>query len=216
MNWGELWPILALSAQVSGIAVLISAVIGIPVGTWLGLTNARLRAVMRVLTHTGMALPPVVVGLLIYLLLSRSGPWGELGWLFSVQAMIFAQVILAIPFVVGITMNSVSAIPSDLALQLRGLGASDWQVRTSVLREASPGILLAVAAAVGRSISEVGAVLIVGGNIEDKTRVMTTAIVLETGQGNFEFALVLGGFLLIAAFGVNALILLLQRSQRLA
>ena len=163
--------------------------------------------------HTGMALPPVVVGLLLYLLLSRSGPLASLGWLFTPQAMITAQTILALPFVIGITSSSVSAVPCELGEQIKSLGASHWQCRWAILREARPGILLAVAAAFGRSVSEVGAVLIVGGNIESHTRVLTTAIVLETNKGNFELALGLGAVLLSVALLVNFLILRLQGNR---
>ena len=155
-----------------------------------------------------MALPPVVVGLLLFLLLSRSGPLGSLGWLFTSRAMVLAQTLLALPFVVGITIASVEAVPTDLILQVRSLGAGPWQARWTVLREARGGLALAVATALGRSFSEVGAVLIVGGNVEGHTRVLTTAIVLETGKGEFAFALVLGGVLLALALAVNVLILL--------
>jgi tungstate transport system permease protein len=157
-----------------------------------------------------MALPPVVVGLALYLLLSRSGPLGALDWLFTPQAMVLAQVLLTLPFVLGITMASVAAVPAELPLQVRSLGASPWQVRLAVLTEARPGVLLAVATAFGRSVSEVGAVLIVGGNIRGQTRVLTTAIVLETGRGDFGLALALGGVLLGLALAVNVLIVRLQ------
>jgi len=162
-----------------------------------------------------MGLPPVVVGLVLYMLFSRSGPLAGLGWLFTPQAMIVAQVILALPFVVGITMASVAAVPGALLPQLRSLGATERQVRWTVLREARHGVLLAVAAAFGRSISEVGAVLIVGGNIQGHTRVLTTAIVLETSKGQFGFALALGGALLALALLVNVLILRLHGGQPL-
>jgi tungstate transport system permease protein len=165
--------------------------------------------------HTGMALPPVVVGLVLYLLLSRSGPLAFLGWLFTPKAMITAQTILALPFVIGITMSSVAAVPTELGAQIKSLGASDWQCRWTVLREARHGLLLAVAAAFGRSISEVGAVLIVGGNIAGDTRVLTTAIVLETSKGQFEFALALGAALLSVALLVNVFILRWQGNRRL-
>jgi tungstate transport system permease protein len=157
-----------------------------------------------------MALPPVVVGLAVYLLLSRSGPLGILGWLFTPQAMILAQSLLAMPLVIGITMSSVAGVPSELPLQVASLGATPGQGRMAVLREARPGVLLAVAAGFGRSISEVGAVLMVGGNIEGHTRVLTTAIVLETGKGQFAAALVLGGWLMALAFAVNAIVVQLE------
>ena len=203
----DLWSILWLTLQVSGTAVLFSSLIGIPCGVWLGLARFPGKRLVSALVHTGMALPPVVVGLLLYLLLSRQGPLATLGWLYTRQAMIAAQTILALPFVIGITMNAVSAVPRQLRDQIRSLGASPRQTRWTILREARHGVLLAVAAAFGRSISEVGAVLIVGGNIAGHTRVLTTAIVLETSQGNFKFALALGGALILLALLVNAFIL---------
>ena len=207
----EFLGIVLLSLQVSGLAVLISSCVGIPLGAWLGLSQSRFRPLVAAVVHTGMALPPVVIGLLLYILLSRSGPLGGLGWLFTPAAMTLAQIILALPFVTGITMSAVAAVPEDLARQLRSLGASDWQGRWTVLREARPGVLLAVAAAFGRSISEVGAVLVVGGNIAGHTRVLTTAIVLETGKGMFDVALALGAVLLALALLVNVAILRWQR-----
>lgn len=211
MNWSaELWPIVALSLRVSATAVLLSTLVGVPLGAWLGLTRSRLRGPLSVLIYTGMGLPPVVMGLLVYLLLSRSGPLGRLEWLFTPKAMILAQVVLAVPLVTGITMSAVAAVPAELFTQVLSLGAGTWQARRAVLREARPGVFLAVAAAFGRSISEVGAVLMVGGNIQNQTRVLTTAIVLETGKGEFALALALSGWLLALALTVNVLILRLQ------
>ena len=142
-----------------------------------------------------------------------SGPFAFLGWMFTIEAMIAAQTVLALPFVIGITMSSVAAVPTELPAQIRTLGASERQCRWTILREARHGVLLAVAAAFGRSVSEVGAVLIIGGNIQGHTRVLTTAIVLETGKGNFEFALALGGTLLLMALLVNLVIVRLQGSR---
>jgi tungstate transport system permease protein len=157
-----------------------------------------------------MGLPPVVVGLVVYLLLSRSGPLAFLEWLFTPNAMVLAQVILALPLVTGITMSSVAAVPPELFSQVRSLGASKWQTRGALLREARIGVFLAVAVAFGRSISEVGAVMMVGGNIHNHTRVLTTAVVLETGNGRFGLALALGGWLLALALLVNIAIVRLQ------
>ena len=199
----ELGDILWRSLQVSGVAVVVSSLVGIPIGVWLGSTRFPGRSFLSVLIQTGMALPPVVVGLLVYLLLSRSGPFGGLGWLFTVQAMIIAQVVLTLPFVVGITMVSIAAVPPELFLQVRSLGASPWQARWTVLREARSGVVLALATALGRSFSEVGAVLMVGGNIERHTRVLTTAIMLETSRGRFGLALALGAILMALALAAN-------------
>jgi tungstate transport system permease protein len=202
----ELWSIVRLSLEVSGTALVVSSLVGVPLGAWLGLAQFRGKRLVAAVVHTGMALPPVVVGLVVYLLLSRSGPLAPLGWLFTPQAMMLAQIILALPWVVGITMSAVAAVPAELALQIRGLGASRWQSRWTLLREARQGVVLAVAAAFGRSISEVGAVMIVGGNIEGHTRVLTTAIVLETGKGRFALALALGVWLLGLALLANLII----------
>jgi tungstate transport system permease protein len=210
------WSILLLSVEVTAIAVTVSSLVGVPLGLWMGLAQFRGRAIVSALVRTGMAMPPVVVGLLIYMLLSRSGPLAQLEWLFTPQAMILAQIVLALPFVVGITMSSVEAVPKALWEQTRTLGASNWQCRWTVMQEARQGILLAIAAAAGRSISEVGAVLMVGGNIEGHTRVLTTAIVLETGKGNFEFALALGGALLAFALVINVLIMRLHGGRDFA
>ncbi len=148
-------------------------------------------------------MPPVVVGLLVYLLLSHSGPFGSLDWLYTPKAMILAQVVLDLPFVVGITMTAVAAVPTNLMFQLRTLGASERQARWTILGEARSGVILAIATAFGRSISEVGAVWMVGGNIQDHTRVLTTAIILETGKGQFALALLLGAILLSVALTLN-------------
>ncbi|MBW3542067.1 MAG: ABC transporter permease [Planctomycetes bacterium] len=215
MTGSDLWPIVWLSLRVSGTAVLVSALVGVPLGVWLGLPGSRSHNGWRALVHTGMALPPVVVGLMLYLLLSRSGPLGFLGFLYTAKAMIAAQVILALPFVVGITMTAVAAVPRELVPQLRTLGATDRQVRWTVLKESRPGVLLAVAASFGRSVSEVGAVLIVGGDIQGHTRVLTTAIVFETSKGDFNFALALGAALLVLALSVNLAMLRLGGAARL-
>lgn len=202
--------ILLLSLKVSGTAVLISTVVGLPLGVWLGLERFRGKSVIVGLIQSGMALPPVVVGLLLYLLLSRSGPLGAWGWLFTPHAMILAQFILCLPFVIGITLAAVAAVPPELPWQLRSLGASPRQAQWAVVQEARSGILLAVATAFGRSLSEVGAVWLVGGNIEGQTRVLTTAIVLETGQGHFVLALWLGAALLTVALTINLVIVRYQ------
>lgn len=196
--------------QVSGFAVVTSSVIGLPIGVWLGLRHFRGKSLLVGLVQTGMAMPPVVVGLLLYLLLSRSGPLGNWEWLFTPKAMILAQVILCLPFVVGISMAAVAAVPRELQWQLRSIGASERQSQWAMVCEARTGILLSVATAFGRSLSEVGAVWLVGGNIEGQTRVMTTAIVLETGKGHFSLALLLGAVLLSVALVINIVIVRFQ------
>ena len=157
-----------------------------------------------------MGLPPVVVGLTVYLLLSRGGPLGWMGWLFSPQAMILAQLILALPLVIGLTMAAIEAVDSELILQVRSLGATRTQEIRALIREAQAGVIAAVVAGFGAIISEVGAALLVGGNIAGQTRVLSTAIVLETRRGSFGLALALGGLLLALAFTINAVITKLQ------
>jgi tungstate transport system permease protein len=206
----ELWIIVWLSLRVAGTALALSALTGIPLGTWLGLARFPGKRLLTALLYTGMGLPPVVVGLAVYLLLSRSGPLGGLDWLFTPQAMVLAQSIIALPLVAGLTTAAVASVPAELLLQVRSLGASPWQARWTVLREARTGVVVAVAAGFGRVISEVGAALIVGGNIQGHTRVLTTAIVLETSKGQFALALALGGWLLMLTLLMNLFVVRLQ------
>lgn len=207
----ELWPIVLLSLQVSGTALVFSAVLGIPLGARLALRPVLGQRLIVLLIYTGMGLPPVVVGLFVYLLLSRSGPLGGLNWLFTPAAMVTAQIIIALPLVIGLTMTAVEGVDPALRLQVRALGATPAQVMGAILREARTGVMAAIVAAFGGIISEVGAVMLVGGNIAGKTRVLTTAIVLDTRQGDFELALALGGVLLGLAFISNYLLLRLGR-----
>lgn len=210
------WAAIAgLSVQVSATAILISSLIGVPFGTWLALHHFRGRQILTTLVYTGMGLPPVVVGLVVYLLLSQSGPLGLLDWLFTPLAMILAQAIISLPFVVGITKASVESVGSAVSEQLWTLGATSTQIARAVLWEARAGVVIAVMAGFGRVISEVGAVMLVGGNIEGKTRVLTTAIVLETRRGAFEQAVILGVILLSIALFITSIVLFLsQRSLR--
>jgi tungstate transport system permease protein len=210
-----LYEIVWLSLQVSGIALLIATLIGIPAGAALGLVRFPGRRLAMALVYTGMAFPPVVVGLFVYLMLSRKGPLGSLAWswlprLFTPEAMIVAQIIIAFPLVAGFTMTSVMAVDPNLRLQVQALGASRWQTTLAVLEEARTGVVAAVVAGFGGIISEGGAVMLVGGNIAGQTRVLTTAIVLETNKGNFGLALALGLILLAFAFFANFMILRLQ------
>lgn len=200
-----------LSLRVSGLALLISTLLGIPLGAWLGLGRFLGRRLMVAFVYTGMGFPPVVVGLFIYLLLSRSGPLGDLGWLFTTRAMVLAQAIISLPLVVGFTMAAVMGVDPELRLQLISLGATARQATLTLLWEARVGVLVAVIAGFGSIISEVGAVMMVGGNIQGSTRVLTTAVVLETNKGNFDLAIALGLILLGMAFVINLLLLQLQR-----
>ncbi len=206
--------IISLSLYVSGAALALSALLGLPLGALLALRSFPARRILVALVYTGMGLPPVVVGLFVYLALSRSGPLGELGWLFTPPAMIVAQTIISLPVVAGLTMASIQGVDPALRLQLRALGASPGQVTRALLWEARAGVLVALIAGFGAIISEVGAVMLVGGNIAGSTRVLTTAIVLETRKGDFSLALALAFVLLAITFVINAAALLLQ--QRLA
>jgi len=208
-----LWQIIARSLQVSGLAVFFGLLAGIPIGTWLGLARFPGRGVAVALVNTGLALPPVVVGLFVYLLLSREGPLGALGWLYTPSAMVAAQFVLAAPYVAAITLAAVQSVPPELRLQARALGASRWQALMLHLREARLSLMAAVAAGFGAVISEVGAVIMVGGNVHGETRVITTAIVLETRRGQFATAMALGIILLAIAFTANAFITRVQQSQ---
>lgn len=206
----ELGEIVFLSLRVSGLALLISTLIGVPVGVALGLTRTRAHGLITAILYTGMGLPPVVVGLFVYLMLSRSGPFGLLGWLFTPSAMIAAQTIIALPLVMGLTMTAVRSVDPALRIQVRSLGATAVQEAWAVLVEARIGVVAAIVAAFGGIISEVGAVMLVGGNILGKTRVLTTAIVLNTRQGEFALAIALGVILLALAFAANVALLRLQ------
>jgi len=208
-----LWQIIGRSLQVSGLAVLFGLLAGIPLGTWLGLARFPGRGIAVALVNTGLALPPVVVGLFVYLLLSRQGPLGGLNWLYTPSAMIAAQFVLAAPYVAAITLAAVQSVPPELRLQARALGASRWQALMLHLREARLSLMAAVAAGFGAVISEVGAVIMVGGNVHGETRVITTAIVLETRRGRFATAMALGLILLVIAFAANAFITRVQQAQ---
>ena len=208
----EIWRIVGLSLRVSGLALLLSALGGIPIGAALGLHGFRGRRLAIALVYTGMGFPPVVIGLLVYMLLSRAGPLGFLNWLFTPSAMVLAQTILSFPLIAGFTMSAVAGVDADLRAQLRSLGATSAQVTRAMLWEARSGVIVAVIAGFGSIISEVGAVMLVGGNIDGSTRVLTTAIVLETRKGSFDVALALSFVLLAMTFGLNALVLRLQGS----
>jgi tungstate transport system permease protein len=202
--------IMLLSLRVAGTALLFASIIGIPTGTWLALISFPGKPLINALVYTGMGLPPVVVGLFVYLFLSRSGPLGDLGWLFTPRAMIVAQTIIATPLVMGVTMSSILGLDPNLRPQLKALGATRWQITRTILSEARFGVIVGIVVGMGRVLAEVGAVQLVGGNIDHKTRVMTTAIVLETRRGNFDLALALGIILLSIAFLLNLLLVRLQ------
>ncbi len=205
-----LYEIILFSLYVSGAALAISALIGIPLGALMALKRFSGRKLVMALLYTGMGFPPVVVGLFVYLTLSRSGPAGDLGWLFTPKAIIAAQTIISFPLVAGFTMAAVMGVDANLRRQLLSLGATEWQATLAILTEAKVGVIVAAIAGFGASISEVGAVMLVGGNIEGKTRTLTTAIVLETRKGNFDLAIALGIILLSITFAVNVVMIRLQ------
>ncbi len=189
-----------LSLQLSGAATLISLVIGIPFGTLLALVHFPGRNFLLSLVNTGMGLPPVVVGLIVSIFLWRSGPLGDFQWIYTPTAIVIAQVILAAPVVSGLTAAALQQLDPRLRLQLRGLGASRMQMIWMLWMEARLPLLAALMAGFGSVISEVGASMMVGGNLRHSTRVLTTAIVLETGRGNFALAIALGVILLGLTF----------------
>jgi tungstate transport system permease protein len=210
-----LFEIVMLSLRVSGTALLFSTLIGIPLGAALGLSRFVGRRLVIALLYTGMGFPPVVVGLFVYLMLSRSGPLGQLNSplipsLFTPGAMIVAQTTISFPLVAGFTMAAVMGVDPQLRLQVRALGATNWQTTLAILTEARIGVVVSIIAGFGSIISEVGAVMMVGGNIEHSTRVLTTAIVLETRKGNFDLAMAIGVVLLGISFLTNVAMLRLQ------
>jgi tungstate transport system permease protein len=211
----EVWQITLLSLQVSALATGLSLLIGLPLGTWLALGNFRGRSFFLSLINTGMALPPVVVGLVVAITLWRSGPLGDLKLIYTPAAIVIAQTIIAAPVVTGLTAAALEALDPRLQLQLLGLGASNPQMVWMLWREARLPLLAALMAGFGSVISEVGASMMVGGNIRGQTRVLTTAIVLETGKGEFDRALALSALLLVLTYMINlSLTWIQQRGAR--
>jgi tungstate transport system permease protein len=210
----RVWEITARSLFVSGLATLISLAIGVPLGMALALRRFRARTVVLGLVNTGMGLPPVVVGLVTVILLWRTGPFGDLRLLYTWKALVIAQAALSLPIIVGFSAAAVQSLNPRLRLQLLGLGASRLQVFWMLVRESRLLLLAAVMAGFGAAISEVGASMQVGGNIQGRTRILTTTIVLESGRGNFDVALALGIILLLLAFGVTLALTMLQQSAR--
>jgi tungstate transport system permease protein len=203
-----------LSLKISGIATLISLFIGISIGTAVALTNFYGKRLVISLINTGMGLPPVVVGLFVTILVWRNGPLGFLEILYTPSAMIVAQAIIATPIVMGISLAAIQNLPPNLRLQILSLGASRLQMVWVLIKEARLPLLAAVMAGFGGVISEVGASIMVGGNIKGYSRVLTTATVMETGKGNFDMAIALGIILLLLAFLVNFVLTQIQQRQQ--
>lgn len=210
----DLITIVFLSLRVSIIAIAISTLIGVPLGALLGLKSEKKTRFFNKLIFTFMGMPPVVAGLIIFLILSRQGPLGVLSLLYTPMAMIIAQVFLSAPIVIGLTMVGIRAKGGEVEETARSLGAGSVLTAWTVIKESRYAILGAIISGFSRVVAEVGAVMIVGGNIEGHTRVMTTAIVLETRKGNFELAIGLGLILLLISFVVNSILYNIQRGGK--
>jgi tungstate transport system permease protein len=204
-----------LSVEVSGSATFLSLMVGLPLGTLLALASFPGRKLVVALVNTGMGLPPVVVGLVVALALWRSGPFGELGLMYTPIAMVIAQMLIATPIVAGLTMAALQQLDPRLRWQILGLGASTVQMVLILWRQARLPLLAALMAGFGGVISEVGASMMVGGNIYQQTRVLTTAMVLETSKGNFAAAIALGSILLAITFAINLVLTSIQQRSRL-
>lgn len=203
-----------LSLKISCSATLISLVTGIPAGIFLALADFPGRRLVISLVNTGMGLPPVAVGLFVTVFLWRNGPFGFLEILYTPVAMVLAQTMIASPIVTGITIAAIQSLPADLKLQVRALGATGPQMIWILVRESRLPLLAAVMAGFGGVISEVGASMMVGGNIKGQTRVLTTATVMESGKGNFDVAIALSIILLLLAFSINVLLTRIQQRDR--
>jgi tungstate transport system permease protein len=210
----EVMSITLLSLQVSGLATLISLFIGISIGTTVALSRFPGRRVVVSLINTGMGLPPVVVGLFVTIFLWRNGPLGILGILYTPTAMIIAQIVIAAPIVMGISLAAMQHLPPKLRLQILALGATRLQMVWILVKEARLPLLAAVMAGFGGVISEVGASIMVGGNIKGYSRVLTTATVMETSRGNFDVAIALGIILLLLAYIINLILTQIQQKER--
>jgi len=210
----EVMGITLLSLEVSGSATLISLLLGISIGTLVALTEFPGRRFVVSLINTGMGLPPVVVGLFVTIFLWRNGPLGFLEILYTPVAMIVAQAVIATPIVMGITLAAIQALPKNLRLQILALGATRLQMVWILIKEAKLPLLAGVMAGFGGVISEVGASIMVGGNIKGYSRVLTTATIMETSRGNFDIAIALGIILLLLAYLINLVLTQIQQRER--
>ncbi len=209
----EVVTVTVLSLKISGAATLASTVIGVGAGTAIALLRFPGKRFVISVVNTGMGLPPVVVGLFVTLFIWRSGPLGELGLLYTPAAMVIAQIVIAAPIITGVTLAAMQRLPGKLRLQILALGATRRQMVWLLMKEARLPLLTAVMAGFGGVISEIGASMMVGGNIKGYTRVLTTATVMETGKGNFELAIALGVILLLLAFTVNYILTAIQQRR---
>jgi len=203
-GYGELIEVILLTLQVSGTATFISVLLGLPVGLWLALNDFPGKKAVLSVVNFGMGLPPVVVGLFVSLLLWRYGPLGGLEIMYTPSAMIIAQSVIASPIIAGLSFAAVGSLPPNLRLQMLSLGATRLQACWILIKEAKLGLLAAVMAGFGGVVSEIGASMMVGGNIKGATRVLTTATVMEVGKGNYDLAIALSLVLLVLSYGVVA------------
>ena len=210
----EVMGITLLSLRISGTATIISLLMGISAGTYVALSEFPWKKFVVSLINTGMAFPPVVVGLFVTIFLWRSGPLGFLEILYTPTAMIIAQAIIATPIVTGISLAAIQQLPGNLRLQILALGATRFQMLRILMKEARLPLLAAVMAGFGGVISEIGASIMVGGNIKGYSRVLTTATVMETSRGNFEIAIALSVILLLFVFLINAILTQIQQQER--
>ena len=210
----EVLGIALLSIKVSGLATLVSLVIGIGCGTLIALTRFPGKKILVSLVNTGMGLPPVVVGLFVSILLWRNGPLGFMELLYTPTAIIIAQSVIATPIVMGITIAAMQNLPANLRLQILALGATRTQLVWMLIKEARLPLMAGVMAGFGGVISEVGASIMVGGNVKGYTRVLTTATVMETGRGNFDVAIALSLILLLLCFAINYILTHIQQRER--
>jgi len=214
-TYAEVIEITGRTLLVSGSALVVAVLLGVPAGVALAVRRSFPgRGLVMALVNTGMGLPPVVVGLVVALALFRGGPLGSLEWMYTIKAMVAAQGIIAFPLVVGLTAAGVQQLDPNLVLQLRSLGARGVRLGWILLREARLSALAAIMAGFGGAISEVGAVMMVGGNIRGETRVLTTSIVQQTRMGDYETAVALGLVLLVLAFAANLGFTRLQQGGR--
>lgn len=212
----EIFRITSLTLRVSFIAILFSTLIGLPLGMFIGLTKFKGRKLLLVFINIGMGLPPVVAGLWITLLLWRSGPLGYLSLLYSPTAIVMAQILVSLPIITGLTSSAFQQINDKMLLQIKALGATKLQTLFILLKQSRIAILAAIIAGFGRVIAEVGAAMMVGGNIQGDTRILTTSIVMEVSKGNFDIALALSFILLSAALLITATLTFLQQRKRMS
>jgi tungstate transport system permease protein len=207
----EVLKITLLTLRVSMTAILFSTLIGIPIGIFLGLVHFPGRKIVMVLINIGMGLPPVVAGLWITIFLWRSGPLGWLSWLYTPTAIVLAQILVSLPIIIGLACTAFQQIDHKFLMQLKALGATKWQTLLLLLKETRIAILAAVIAGLGRILAEVGAAMMVGGNLRGETRILTTSIVMEVSKGNFDIALALSFILMFIAFMITFVLTFLQQ-----